>query len=165
MTKFLSKRVSLSLILIRRYDLFSFVACLLLSFSNKQQPTTQIALDMLKRVTNVNEEIVEILLGNNFVLEALHFSIQHLQITRTLARKILEAAVKSDELLSSTTSNQKILFFTVYTFFEEYFQRTSTISAVTQLTNNNEQKDELEMFKTLFNLHFRNQDTDINNIQ
>jgi hypothetical protein len=120
---------------------------------------------MLKRVTNVNEEIVEILLGNNFVLEALHFSIQHLQITRTLARKILEAAVKSDELLSSTTSNQKILFFTVYTFFEEYFQRTSTISAVTQLTNNNEQKDELEMFKTLFNLHFRNQDTDINNIQ
>jgi hypothetical protein len=94
---------------------------------------------MLKRVTNVNEEIVEILLGNNFVLEALHFSIQHLQITRTLARKILEAAVKSDELLSSTTSNQKILFFTVYTFFEEYFQRTSTISAVTQLTNNNEQ--------------------------
>ncbi|CAF0756856.1 unnamed protein product [Rotaria sp. Silwood1] len=141
------------------------LACLLLSLSNKQQPTTQIALDMLKRLTNANEEIVEILLGNNFVLEALHFCIEHLPITRTLARKLLEAALKSDELLSSTTTNQKILFFTVYTFFEEYFQRTTTISALAQLANNNEQKDDLEMFKTLFNLHFRNLDTDVANIQ
>jgi hypothetical protein len=119
---------------------------------------------MLKRLTNANEEIVEILLGNNHIIEALHFCTEHLQITRALARKLLEAAVKSDELLSSTTSNQKILFYTVYTFFEEYFQRSTTISALTQFTNN-EQKDELEMFKTLFNLHFRNQDTDVANIQ
>ncbi len=115
---------------------------------------------MLKRLTNANEEIVEILLGHNFVIEALHFCIDHLPITRTLARKLLEAAIKSDEILSSTTSNQKILFFTVYTFFEEYFQRSTTISALAQHTNSNEQKDELEMFKTLFNLHFRNQDID-----
>jgi hypothetical protein len=33
------------------------------------------------------------------------------------------------------------------------------------MTNNNEQKDELEMFKTLFNLHFRNPETDVVNIQ
>jgi len=138
----------------------SFLACLLLSFSNKQQPTTQIALDMLKRLTNANEEIVEILLGHNFIIEALHFCIDHLPITRTLARKLLEAAIKSDDILSSTTSNQKILFFTVYTFFEEYFQRSTTLSALAQFTNSNEQKDELEMFKTLFNSHFRNQDTD-----
>jgi hypothetical protein len=152
---------------IKYYLIFSFcfVACLLLSLSNKQQPTTQIALDMLKRLTNANEEIVEILLGHNYIIEALHFCIEHLTITRTLARKLLEAAIKSDELLSSTTSNQKILFFTVFTFFEEYFQRTSTISALAQLTNNNEQKDDLEMFKTLFNLHFRNQETDVANIQ
>ena len=146
-------------------DLFSFLACLLLSSCNKEQPTTQIALDMLKRLTNANESIVEILLGNNFIIEALHFCIEHIPITRTLARKLLEAALKSDELLSSTASNQKLLFFTVYTFFEEYFQRTSTISAITQLAIFNEQKDELEMFKSLFNLYFRNQDTDVNNAQ
>lgn len=120
---------------------------------------------MLKRLNNANEEIVEILLGNNFIIEALHFCIQHLQINRTLARKLLEAAVKSDELLSSTTSNQKLLFFTVYTFFEEYFQRNSTISALAQTPNANEQKDELDKFRSLFNLHFRNQDTDTSNVQ
>ncbi|CAF1199144.1 unnamed protein product [Adineta steineri] len=144
------------------------LACLLLSLSNKQQPTTQIALDMLKRLTNANEEIVEILLGHNYIIEALHFCVDHLPLTRTLARKLLEAAIKSDEILSSsstTTTNQKILFFTVYTFFEEYFQRTTTISALAQSTNSNEQKDELEMFKTLFNSHFRNQESDVANIQ
>ncbi|CAF1473191.1 unnamed protein product, partial [Adineta ricciae] len=141
------------------------LACLLLSLSNTQQPTTQLALDMLKRLTNANEEIVEILLGHNFIIEALHFCIGHLPITRTLARKLLEAAIKSDELLSSTASNQKILFYTVYTFFEEYFQRTTTVSALAQSTSNNEQKDELEMFKSLFNLHFRHQESDVPNIQ
>jgi hypothetical protein len=151
--------------LIIRFDFFYFLACLLLSLSNKQQPTTQIALDMLKRLTNANEEIVEILLGYNYVIEALHFSVEHLPITRKFARKLLEAAIKSDELLSSTSSNQKILFYTVYTFFEEYFQRTTTISALAQTTNSNEQKDELEMFKTLFNLHFRNQEPDVASIQ
>lgn len=118
---------------------------------------------MLKRLSTVKEEIVEILLANNFIIEALHFCIEHLQITRTLARKLLEAAIKTDELLSSTTSNQKILFFTVYTFFEEYFQRSSTISALAQLPNLNEQKDELETFKELFNSHFRNSDADVTN--
>jgi hypothetical protein len=139
------------------FDLFS-LACQLLLLSNKQQSTTLLALDMLKRLNNADEEIVEILLGNNFVIEALQFSIEHLPITRTLARKLLEAALKSDELLSSTTSNQKILFFTVYTFFDEYFQRTTTINA---LVNSNGQNDELDMFKQLFDLHFRNQDIDV----
>ncbi len=146
-------------------EYFSILACLLLSSCNKEQPTTQIALDMLKRLTNANESIVEILLGNNFIIEALHFCIEHIPITRTLARKLLEAALKSDELLSSTASNQKLLFFTVYTFFEEYFQRTTTISAVAQISISNEQKDDLEMFRSLFNLYFRNQDTDVNNLQ
>ncbi|UJR25123.1 hypothetical protein I4U23_006482 [Adineta vaga] len=138
------------------------LACLLLSLSNTQQPTTQLALDMLKRLTNANEEILEILLGNYFIVEALQFCIDHIPITRTLARKLLETAIKADELLSSTTSNQKILFFTVYTFFEEYFQRSTTISALAQ---SNEQKDELEMFKSLFNLHFRHQESDVPTIQ
>ena len=35
---------------------------------------------MLKRLTNANEEIVEILLGNNFVIEALHFCIEHFSL-------------------------------------------------------------------------------------
>lgn len=141
------------------------LACLLLSCSDKQQPTTQIALDMLKRLATAKEAILEILLGNNFIIEALHFCVEHIEITRSLARKLLEAAIKSDELLSSTTSNQKILFFTVYTFFEEYFQRTSTISTIAQALGVNDQKDELEMFKSLFNLHFRSQESDVTNIK
>ena len=141
------------------------LACLLLSLSNKHQPTTQIALDMLKRLTSANEEIVEILLVHNYIIEALHFCIDHLPITRTLARKLLEAAMRSDEHLSSTVSNQKVLFFTVYTFFEEYFQRTTTISALAQLATSGEQKDELDMFKQLFNLHFRNQEVDVTHVQ
>ena len=120
---------------------------------------------MLKRLTSANEEIVEILLVHNYIIEALHFCVEHLPITRTLARKLLEAAMKSDELLSSTASNQKILFFTVYTFFEEYFQRTTTISALAQLATSAEQKDELDMFKQLFHLHFRNQEVDVTHVQ
>jgi hypothetical protein len=122
---------------------------------------------MLKRLTTANEAILEILLGNNFIIEALHFSIEHLPITRTLARKLLEAAIKSDELLSSstTTSNQQILFFTVYTYFEEHFQRTSTISALAQVASMNEQKDDLEMFKSIFNSHFHNHDSEANNVK
>ena len=94
-----------------------------------------------------------------------HGWLDNLNSMLPLARKLLEAAVKSDELLSSTTSNQKLLFFTVYTFFEEYFQRTTTISALAQVPNSNEQKDELERFRSLFDLHFRNQDNDTTNVQ
>ncbi len=40
---------------------------------------------MLKRLTNANEDIVEILPGNNFIIKVLQFCIQHLPITQTLA--------------------------------------------------------------------------------
>lgn len=118
---------------------------------------------MLKRLNDPNEEMVDIMLGNNLVLEALQFCVERLPITRSLARKFLEASIKTDELLSSTTSNQKILFFTVYTFFEEYFQSTSAAGASTQ--NSSDQKDELDVFKRYFNVHFRNQELNVPAVQ
>ena len=132
----------------------SFSACKLLEISTKQQPTTQLALDMLKRLNSSSEEIIEILLENNFVLEALQFCHEHRTLNRELARKILTAAMKADELLSSTTSNQKIIFFTVYRFFEEFFQRTATIGALAQSPTQNE--DDFRTFREHFNSYFQN---------
>jgi len=130
------------------------LACKLLEISTKQQPTTQLALDMLKRLNSSSEEIIEILLENNFVLEALQFCHEHRTLNRELARKILTAAMKADELLSSTTSNQKIIFFTVYRFFEEFFQRTATIGALAQSPTQNE--DDFRTFREHFNSYFQN---------
>lgn len=105
---------------------------------------------MLKRLNSATENIVDILLENNFILEALHFSHEHPPITRQLARKLLTAAMKADEISSSTTSNQKILFFTVYRFFEEYFQRSTTISALVK-----EPDDDFQSFREYFNSNFQ----------
>lgn len=109
---------------------------------------------MLKRLNSSSEEITEILLENNFVLEALQFCHEHRPLNRELARKILTAAMKADELLSSTTSNQKIIFFTVYRFFEEFFQRTATVGALAQNLTQNE--DDFRTFREHFNSYFQN---------
>ena len=148
-----------TLIIVRRFlfELSLVSACKLLEFSKKQQPTTQLALDMLKRLNSSKEEILEILLENNFIIEALQFANEHLAITRQLARKLLTAAMRADELLSSTTSNQKILFFTVYRFFEEFFHRTTTIGAL--IPTAVEPEDDFQTFKHYFDLHFRNSGT------
>ena len=144
----------------RRFGIgiFSLIsACKLLEFSKKQQPTTQLALDMLKRLNSSKEEILEILLENHFIIEALQFAHEHLTMTRQLARKLLTAAMRADELLSSSTLNQKILFFTVYRYFEEYFQRTTTIGAL--VPSAIEPEDDFQTFKQYFELHFPNSGT------
>lgn len=48
-------------------------ACLLLSLESVYPAAYQLAVDMLKRIANANEEIVEILLSKNKVLSALRY--------------------------------------------------------------------------------------------
>nr|CAG4643772.1 EOG090X028B [Lepidurus arcticus] len=86
------------------------LACLLLSLEGVYPPAYQIALDMLKRLNTANEEIVEVLLSKSQVLLALRF-IRNLGYTDSVsARKLLEAA---------KLSNDPVVFYTVYKFFEQ----------------------------------------------
>lgn len=68
--------VLLNLVINSRFYLiyyFQFKACLLLSLESVYPAAYQLALDMLKRISNANEEIVEILLSKNKVLSALRY--------------------------------------------------------------------------------------------
>ena len=52
------------------------LACLLISLKSRYPASSQIALDMLKRLGTANEEICDVLLSKGLVLSALRFSIQ-----------------------------------------------------------------------------------------
>ncbi|XP_077990884.1 regulator of MON1-CCZ1 complex-like [Glandiceps talaboti] len=86
------------------------LACLMLSLESVYTPAHQLALDMLKRLSTANEEIVEVLLSKHQVLTALRFIRSVGQIDTVSARKFLEAAVNTED---------KMLFYTVFKFFEE----------------------------------------------
>lgn len=86
------------------------LACLMLSLEHLYPPAHQLALDMLKRVSTANEEIIEVLLSKHQLLPALRF-IRSVGIVDTVsARKFLEAAMSTDE---------PMLFYTVFKFFEQ----------------------------------------------
>ncbi|XP_070554837.1 regulator of MON1-CCZ1 complex-like isoform X2 [Ptychodera flava] len=86
------------------------LACLMLSLESVYPPAHQLALDMLKRLSTANEEIIEVLLSKHQVLTALRFIRSIGQVDTVSARKFLEAAV---------TTEDKMLFYTVFKFFEE----------------------------------------------
>jgi len=89
------------------------LACFLLSLINHDPLISQMALDMLKRL-NANEIIVEILLEQGKVIDALRLSKQYGSSDLIPARKFLDAALKSDD---------KITFYSVYNFFIARNQR------------------------------------------
>lgn len=85
------------------------LACLLLSLENVYQPAYQLAMDMLCRLNNSNEEICEILLSKKKVMAAVIFS--HTRCLDLIPpRKFLEAAFQS---------NNKTLFHNVYQFYKD----------------------------------------------
>ncbi|PIK38718.1 hypothetical protein BSL78_24451 [Apostichopus japonicus] len=86
------------------------IACLLLSLESCYPPAHQLALDMLKRVSTANEEIVEVLLSKNQLLPALRFLRSVGGSDNASARKFLEAAQNTED---------NLLFFTVFKFFEQ----------------------------------------------
>lgn len=85
------------------------LACFLLSLSNVHLSIEQMALDMLGRL-NANDIIIEVLLGQGKIIDALNLARQFPKVDSIPARKYLEAAQKS---------NDSIIFYSVFNFFEQ----------------------------------------------
>ncbi|XP_078317417.1 regulator of MON1-CCZ1 complex-like [Crassostrea virginica] len=86
------------------------LACLMLSLESVYPPAHQLALDMLKRLSTANEEIIEVLLSKQQLLPALRF-IRSVNIVESVSsRKFLEAAMNTEDAM---------LFYTVFKFFEQ----------------------------------------------
>jgi regulator of MON1-CCZ1 complex len=82
------------------------LACFLMSLANHDPLISQMAMDMLKRL-NSHEIIVEILLEQGKVIDAMRLTKQYTNIDFISARKFLEAAWKSDD---------KMTFYSVFNF-------------------------------------------------
>lgn len=89
------------------------LACFLLSLTNHDPLISQMALDMLKRL-NANEIIVEILLEQGKVIDAIRLAHQYTNTDYIAARKFLEAASKSGD---------KMIFFNCFNFLINRNQR------------------------------------------
>lgn len=90
------------------------LACQLLTLESIYPPAHQLSLDMLKRLSTANDEIVEVLLSKQQVLAALRFIRSIGGHDNVSARKFLDAA-------KQTADN--MLFYTVFRFFEQRNQR------------------------------------------
>ncbi|KAM9774453.1 regulator of MON1-CCZ1 complex [Syngnathus typhle] len=90
------------------------LACLLLSLESTYPPAHQLSLDMLKRLSTANDEIVEVLLSKQQVLGALRFIRSVGAHDNMSARKFLDAARQTGD---------DMLFFTVFRSFQQRNQR------------------------------------------
>uniref|UniRef100_A0A8B9J842 Regulator of MON1-CCZ1 n=1 Tax=Astyanax mexicanus TaxID=7994 RepID=A0A8B9J842_ASTMX len=86
------------------------LACLLLSLESTYPPAHQLSLDMLKRLSTANDEIVEVLLSKQQVLGALRFVRSVGGHDNVSARKFLDAARQTEDTM---------LFYTIFRFFEQ----------------------------------------------
>ena len=86
------------------------LAMLLLSKELVYPPATQLAMDMFKRLGTADSEIIDILISRGQILSALRFVKSSGKIDTVSARVFLEAAANEDD---------RMLFYTVYKFFEE----------------------------------------------
>ncbi|XP_032277128.1 regulator of MON1-CCZ1 complex isoform X2 [Phoca vitulina] len=77
-------------------------------------PAHQLSLDMLKRLSTANDEIVEVLLSKHQVLAALRFIRGIGGHDNISARKFLDAAKQTED---------NMLFYTIFRFFEQRNQR------------------------------------------
>nr|XP_046211713.1 regulator of MON1-CCZ1 complex-like isoform X2 [Oncorhynchus gorbuscha] len=86
------------------------LACLLLSLESTYPPAHQLSLDMLKRLSTANDEIVEVLLSRQQVMGALRFIRSVGGHDNISARKFLDAACQTAD---------QMLFYTIFRFFEQ----------------------------------------------
>ncbi|CAB1341084.1 unnamed protein product [Coregonus sp. 'balchen'] len=86
------------------------LACLLLSLEGTYPAAHQLSLDMLKRLSTANDEIVEVLLSRQQVLGALRFIRSVGGHDNISARKFLDAALQTAD---------QMLFYTIFRFFEQ----------------------------------------------
>ena len=85
------------------------IACVLLAFEREYRPALQLALDMFKRLSTADEEIIEVLLSHKQILQALRYIRSIGKTDVVSSRLFLDAAEKTKD---------KMLFHTVYKFFE-----------------------------------------------
>jgi len=86
------------------------LACLLLSRELVYPPAQQLALDMFKRLSDSDSDIIDILLSSGQILTALRFVKSVGKVDTVSARQFLEAAANEGD---------KMLFNAVFKFFEE----------------------------------------------
>ncbi|OWK01658.1 hypothetical protein Celaphus_00017658 [Cervus elaphus hippelaphus] len=96
------------------HQFLQYHACLLLSLESFYPPAHQLSLDMLKRLSTANDEIVEVLLSKHQVLAALRFIRGIGGHDNISARKFLDAAKQTED---------HMLFYTIFRFFEQRNQR------------------------------------------
>ncbi|XP_077126475.1 regulator of MON1-CCZ1 complex [Ranitomeya variabilis] len=114
------------------------LACLLLSLESVYPPAHQLSLDMLKRLSTANDEIVEVLLSKYQVLAALRFVRSIGGHDGASARKFLDAAKQTSD---------DMLFYTVFRFFE---QRNLRLRGNSSFTPGEYCEEHVVFFKQLF---------------
>ncbi|KYN19581.1 Uncharacterized protein C18orf8 like protein [Trachymyrmex cornetzi] len=114
------------------------LACLLLSLENLYPAAHQLALDMLKRLGNAHEEIIEVLLSKGHILAALRYVRSVGMADQVSARKFLEAA---------KAINDATLFHLFFKFFE---QRNLRLHNTTAFTKGEHCQSYVQHFKYLF---------------
>ncbi|XP_036179069.1 regulator of MON1-CCZ1 complex isoform X4 [Myotis myotis] len=117
------------------------LACLLLSLESFYPPAHQLSLDMLKRLSTANDEIVEVLLSKHQVLAALRFLRGVGGHDSVSARKFLDAAKQTED---------RMLFYTIFRFFE---QRNQRLRGNPSFTPGEHCEEHVAFFKQVFGDH------------
>ncbi|XP_054483674.2 regulator of MON1-CCZ1 complex isoform X2 [Agelaius tricolor] len=117
------------------------LACLLLSLESIYPPAHQLSLDMLKRLSTANDEIVEVLLSKHQVLAALRFIRGIGGHDSISARKFLDAAKQAED---------EMLFYTIFRFFE---QRNQRLRGNPSFTPGEHCEEHVTFFKQVFGEH------------
>ncbi|XP_033356491.1 regulator of MON1-CCZ1 complex isoform X1 [Bombus vosnesenskii] len=114
------------------------LACLLLSLENLYPAAHQLALDMLKRLGNAHEEIIEVLLSKGYILPALRYIRSVGMVDQVSDRKFLEAAKATEDAT---------LFYSVFKFFK---QRNLYLYNTTGFTKGERYQPYIQHYKYLF---------------
>ncbi|XP_071859844.1 regulator of MON1-CCZ1 complex protein bulli isoform X2 [Bombus fervidus] len=114
------------------------LACLLLSLENLYPAAHQLALDMLKRLGNAHEEIIEVLLSKGYILPALRYVRSVGMVDQVSDRKFLEAAKATEDAT---------LFYSVFKFFK---QRNLYLYNATGFTKGERYQPYIQHYKYLF---------------
>lgn len=113
------------------------LACFLLSLANYDPLISQMALDMLKRL-NANEIIVEILLEQGKIIDAIRLMKQYTNADLIPARKFLDAALKVDD---------KMTFYSVFNFF---LSRNQRLRGNNEFMKNEQCENYVKIFQEMF---------------
>ncbi|KAG6801059.1 regulator of MON1-CCZ1 complex isoform X1 [Apis mellifera caucasica] len=114
------------------------LACLLLSLENLYPAAHQLALDMLKRLGNAHEEIIEVLLSKGYILPALRYIRSVGMVDQISDRKFLEAA---------KATGDATLFYSVFKFFK---QRNLHLCNATTFTKGERYQPYIQHYRYLF---------------